>query len=62
MNSDTILVTGACGQIGSELVLELRKKYKHVIASDLKEPVGELRIRVSLSAWMYYIKTACRTV
>lgn len=43
MKSDTILVTGACGQIGSELVLALRKQYKNVIASDLKEPVGELK-------------------
>lgn len=43
MKSDTILVTGACGQIGSELVLRLRKEYKNVIASDLKEPIGELK-------------------
>jgi nucleoside-diphosphate-sugar epimerase len=43
MQSDTILVTGACGQIGSELVLALRKIYKNVIASDLKEPQGELK-------------------
>ena len=43
MKDETILVTGACGQIGSELVLELRKKYTNVIASDLKEPTGELR-------------------
>jgi len=40
---DTILVTGARGQIGSELVLSLRKIYKNVIASDLKEPTGELK-------------------
>jgi nucleoside-diphosphate-sugar epimerase len=43
MQSDTILVTGACGQIGSELVLALRKIYPNVIASDLKDPVGELK-------------------
>jgi nucleoside-diphosphate-sugar epimerase len=43
MENDTILVTGACGQIGSELVLSLRKIYKNVIASDLKEPTGELK-------------------
>ncbi|HWB62286.1 MAG TPA: NAD-dependent epimerase/dehydratase family protein [Chitinophagales bacterium] len=43
MENDTILVTGACGQIGSELVLALRKTYKNVIASDLKEPTGELK-------------------
>ena len=42
MQNDTILVTGACGQIGSELVLALRKLYKTVIASDLKESQGEL--------------------
>jgi nucleoside-diphosphate-sugar epimerase len=42
MQHDAILVTGACGQIGSELVLALRKMYPTVIASDLKEPKGEL--------------------
>ena len=40
---ETVLVTGAGGQIGSELVLSLRKIYKHVIASDLKDPVEELK-------------------
>lgn len=43
MNSDTILVTGAGGQIGTELVLALRKIYSNVIASDLKEPSQELK-------------------
>jgi nucleoside-diphosphate-sugar epimerase len=43
MENDTVLVTGACGQIGSELVLALRKIYKNVIASDLKEPTAELK-------------------
>lgn len=38
MEHDTILVTGAGGQIGTELVIALRKIYKNVIASDLKEP------------------------
>ena len=34
-----ILVIGACGQIGIELVLELRKLYgiKNVVASDIKD-------------------------
>jgi nucleoside-diphosphate-sugar epimerase len=41
--NDTILVTGAGGQIGSELVFALRKIYKNVIASDLKEPSNELK-------------------
>ena len=43
MQSDTILVTGACGQIGSELVLALRKIYNNVIATDLKDPTDELK-------------------
>jgi len=44
MKEDTILVIGACGQIGSELTMELRKRYKTVVAADLKEPAGaELR-------------------
>ncbi|MBP6732022.1 MAG: NAD-dependent epimerase/dehydratase family protein [Chitinophagales bacterium] len=41
--NDTILVTGAGGQIGTELVLALRKIYKNVIASDLKEGSAELK-------------------
>ena len=32
-----ILVTGALGQIGSELVLALRKRYELVVASDLRK-------------------------
>ena len=42
MTDETILVTGSSGQIGSELVLSLRKIYKNVIASDLKEPPAEI--------------------
>lgn len=39
-----ILVIGACGQLGSELTLALRKKYGNeaVIASDIKQPDAEL--------------------
>lgn len=41
-----ILITGACGQVGSELTLILNEKYgsEHVILSDIREPVmGELK-------------------
>lgn len=41
--NDTILVTGAGGQLGTELVLALRKIYKNVIASDLKDGSAELK-------------------
>jgi nucleoside-diphosphate-sugar epimerase len=46
MESDTVLVIGAGGQIGSELVLALEKKYgkQRVLASDLNEsPSGTIR-------------------
>ncbi|MTI30211.1 NAD-dependent epimerase/dehydratase family protein [Xanthovirga aplysinae] len=41
---DKILVIGACGQLGSELTLELRKIYgeANVIASDINLPKNEL--------------------
>jgi nucleoside-diphosphate-sugar epimerase len=42
----TILITGACGQIGSELTVELRRRYgdQSVIATDIRMPVdSELR-------------------
>lgn len=41
-----ILVTGSCGQIGTELVVELRRRYgdDNVVATDLKTPgEGECR-------------------
>lgn len=40
---NTILVTGSLGQIGSELVVTLRKRLgdSHVIASDIRQPVTE---------------------
>jgi nucleoside-diphosphate-sugar epimerase len=42
-NSETILIIGACGQIGSELTMALRKNYSNVIAADLKEPGNEVK-------------------
>jgi nucleoside-diphosphate-sugar epimerase len=43
MKDETILVIGACGQIGSELTIALRTVYKNVIAADLKEPADILK-------------------
>lgn len=43
IHDETILVIGACGQIGSELTMSLRKIYKNVIAADLKEPGQEVK-------------------
>ena len=36
----TILILGACGQIGTELTLALRQKYGNdsVVASDIRQP------------------------
>ena len=41
---DKILITGACGQLGSELVVKLRemKGKEVVIASDIREPVAQI--------------------
>jgi len=40
-----ILITGACGQIGSELTVVLRERYGqgNVLATDIKEPEGDLK-------------------
>lgn len=42
--SETILIIGACGQIGAELTIKLREKFGagNVIASDIKEGSKEL--------------------
>ncbi|TVR76127.1 MAG: NAD-dependent epimerase/dehydratase family protein [Chitinophagaceae bacterium] len=39
-----VLITGACGQIGTELTLTLRKRYgdENVVTSDFKEPENEI--------------------
>lgn len=44
MTERKVLVTGAMGQIGSELTLELRNRYgfENVIATDVREPGGKL--------------------
>jgi nucleoside-diphosphate-sugar epimerase len=38
MTAETILITGACGQLGSELTESLQKIYPRVIATDIKLP------------------------
>src|SRR6187549_1354507 len=43
MKDESILVIGACGQIGSELTMALRGIYSNTIAADLKEPGDELK-------------------
>ena len=42
--SDTILIIGACGQIGTELTQKLREVYgkNHIIASDIREGSQEM--------------------
>lgn len=42
--NENIMVIGAAGQIGSELVVELRKKYgnDHVFATDIKQPPADV--------------------
>ena len=40
--SNTILIIGASGQIGTELTLKLREKKENVIASDIREGSDEL--------------------
>jgi nucleoside-diphosphate-sugar epimerase len=39
-----IFVTGACGQVGSDLVAALRERYgsENVLATDIREPEGDL--------------------
>ena len=41
---ENIMIIGAAGQIGSELTIELRKRYKphHVFATDIKQGPAEL--------------------
>jgi nucleoside-diphosphate-sugar epimerase len=41
--SDTILILGSCGQVGTDLVDELRRIYgiSQVIASDIRQPEGD---------------------
>lgn len=45
MTKRKVLVTGAMGQIGSELTLELRNRYgsENVVATDIREPQGKLQ-------------------
>ncbi|MEZ5014855.1 MAG: NAD-dependent epimerase/dehydratase family protein [Chitinophagales bacterium] len=45
MPGDTILMIGACGQIGAELTMQLRAAFgnSQVIAADIREPEGDLK-------------------
>ena len=56
-NMKTILVTGATGQIGSELTIELRKKYNgdNVVAAGHKRKPGEKLLK---SGPFEYVDTA----
>ena len=51
---DNIMVIGAAGQIGSELVVELRKIYgsEHVFATDIKQPPRIFWMVVPSRSWM----------
>ncbi len=42
---EKILITGACGQIGTDLTYELRERYgkDNVVATDIKEPETEMK-------------------
>jgi nucleoside-diphosphate-sugar epimerase len=44
METETVLVIGSSGQIGTELVMELRKRFgnDHVVASDLKPSAAQV--------------------
>ncbi len=42
MTQDAVLVIGASGQIGSELIMALRSRYPTVVAADLKPPAPDV--------------------
>lgn len=58
MSTETILVIGSCGQLGTELVEALRGIYgdANVIASDVKNPIIRFLKAAPLKRWMYWMR------
>jgi len=55
---ENILVIGSSGQIGSELVIALRKVYgsEHVFATDIKSAPADVMEGGPFKSWTYSMK------